>query len=551
MFTVNVAPDMGMYHLLRSQGYDPAYAVAEFIDNALQAHEDHQAGTRERKPLTVEVRFYSNDFPKSSLRNSLSVQDDGPGIKKARLADAMKPAKPPPMKGLSEFGIGMKAAAVWFSDVWELETKPTGSGSQYSLVFNLTELVSAGTDSVQVLEARSASQSRTTITLKQLRRPIDQNRFDQICEDLTELYQRYTASSSPRMVLTAHYNDTPVSLKYEVASRPVLVAPVHKLVDSKAYAIGKDRRWQVPIKMTFQGAAIEGFICLLERGSYVDNPGLVMFRGDRVIRGTMRRPNLPQALFRTGNKYSRQRVYGQLFADGLPVTYTKDGFEIDEDAFATQLRAVEGMDELLRQAEEYRANKPVVAVAKLTDIPGIKTATVKAATKNSGKSTAAPAPSPAPSAAKKTTAPPPAPKPALLALLEDLKDKTASLALRSMIEETIFQHQFRREIGTALCLRTVLEVATLDHIKRKLPSVYPNVEEKAIKSLVNYMNSNRGLFFTAGDKPVVKCVENAALGSQPDVILLNNVAHGSYQPNFPELNRFATNLEPLMRWAIN
>jgi Histidine kinase-, DNA gyrase B-, and HSP90-like ATPase len=555
---VNVSPDMGMYHLLRSQGYDPAYAVAEFIDNALQAYLSQAVPAGKTvEPLEIDLCFYSGDYAKASKRNSLVIDDKGPGIKRDRLADAMKPAKPSPVKGLSEFGIGMKAAAVWFSDKWILKTEPAGSKSSYTLTFDLPKLIESSGDTVEVEVGKSSRASGTTMTLSQLRRPVDYARFQQICEVLRELYQRFTAGSSPRLRLTAHYNDTPVSLQFEPGDRTVLVSPIYKEADKKLYAIGKDRTWHLPVDTTFQGARVQGFICLLERGSYVDNPGLIMFRGERVIQGTVSKPNLPNALFKTSNKYSRQRVYGQLFVDGLPVTYTKDGFEIDEGAFAAQLLAIDGMDELLRQAEAYRANKDPIPVKKEVDIPGGKGARSKGSSaaqkggKGAGAKANAPAPGAPPAAGPAPASKAPPPPPALLKLLHDLKTKASSVALKSMIEETIYQHQFRREIGTALCLRVVVELATLDRIRRKLPAEYAKVSEKAIKALLNYMNSNPASFFDAkADHDVIKCVQGLATGTQADIVLLNNVAHGHYQPNFPELHRFAANIEPLMRWAI-
>lgn len=555
---VNVSPDMGMYHLLRSQGYDPAYAVAEFIDNALQAHLTQAVPAGDAiKPLEIDLYFYSGDFTKASKRNSLVIDDKGPGVKRDRLADAMKPAKPSPVKGLSEFGIGMKAAAVWFSDKWTLKTEPAASKSSYTLTFDLPKLIESGGDSVEVEVGKSTRTNGTTITLSQLRRPVDYAKFQQICEVLRELYQRFTAGSSPRMKLTAHFNDTPVSLQFEPGDRTVLVSPIYKEVDKKLYAIGRDRTWQVPVDTTFQGARVQGFICLLERGSYVDNPGLIMFRGERVIQGTVSKPNLPSALFRTSNKYSRQRVYGQLFVDGLPVTYTKDGFEIDEDAFAAQILAIDGMEELLRQAEAYRANKEPIPAKKEADIPGGKGAKANggSAAQKGGKGAKANAPAPAPAPSPGTPPAGPTPKappppPALLKLLNDLKVKTSSVALKSIIEETIFQHQFRREISTALCLRVLVEQATLDRIRRMLPSEYAKVSDKAIKGLLNYMNSNPASFFDSkAEHDVIKCVQSLATGTQADIVLLNNVAHGHYQPNFAELHRFAVNIEPLMRWA--
>lgn len=63
------------------------------------------------------------------------------------------------------------------------------------------------------------------------------------------------------------------------------------------------------------------------------------------------------------------------------------------------------------------------------------------------------------------------------------------------------------------------------------------------------MNSNRKVYFGAGDKRMIKCVEGLATGIQADVVLLNNVAHGNYHPTMAELNKFAINMEPLARWA--
>lgn len=556
---VNVSPDMGMYHLLRSQGYDPAYALAEFIDNALQAY--LSVGKIESDPLKVDVHFYSSDHRDATKRNSIVIRDNGPGIPFERLADAMKPARPSPTKGLSEFGIGMKAAAVWFCDCWNLSTTPARSTATYNLTFDLPALMAAGKSTVDVDEIAEGGPSGTTITLTTLRRSVDFERFHQICGDLKDLYQRFTAGSMPRLKLTAHYNGTPTSLQYEPGDRTVLDVPVFKTVDKKVYAIGQSHVWSVPVDIIFAGARIEGFVQLLERGSYTDNPGLVMFRQDRVIQGTAHRPNLPAKLFRTGNKYSRQRVYGELFVDGLPVTYTKDGFEIDQDAFAEQLKAVPGMDALLRQAEEYRVKVIPKAVEKEADIPGqagakrkpdakVDTGPMPAA---AGVSIPTLAHGSAPSAS--TPAPSPAPAPAqsaLVKLLTDLKALTLSTTLRAVIEETVLNHQFKRPISTALCLRTVLEKATMDKVERSFPDEYAKVSDKAIFSLLNYMNSNPSSFFDRkAQHNVLKCVQSLATGTQSDVMLLNNTAHGHYQPSLSEINRFVGNAEALLRWAVS
>lgn len=561
---VNVSPDMGMYHLLRSQGYDPAYAIAEFVDNAVQAHLSHASADAE--PVQVDLRFYSNDYRDPTKRNSIVIEDNGPGIARDRLSDAMKPAKPSIDKGLSEFGIGMKAAAVWFSDTWILKTTPTRSKTTYEITFDLPALLSSGKSTVEVKTTTAASGQGTSLSLTQLRRSVDAGKFQHICNELRELYQRFTAGASPILKLVAHHNDTPVDLQYPPADRTVLDAPTYKTVEKKVYAVGDTKTWTVPVDITFEGASVQGFICLLERGSYTTNPGLVMFRHDRVIKGTLTRPNLPAALFKTSNKYARQRVYGELFVDPhMPVTYTKDGFEIDEGALAEQLAKVPGMADLLRQAEEYRVKGDAISVAQEADIPNAKPPRGQPAAKPTAASGPTPtagsasasAPSPAASSpAPSTTTPAAAPKPtppqvpAFCKLLDDLKPQTSSIALRTMMDEAKYQHQWRRPISAAMCMRAVVELAVIDKVRRDFPAEYLKVAEKAIKSLLNYMSSNSSSFFDAkADYAVIKCVQGLAAGTQADVVLLNNASHGHYQPSLAELNAFASNVEALLRWS--
>lgn len=558
MFPVNVSPDMAMYNLLKSQGYEPAYAIAEFIDNALQAHLSLKAADSSiTNPLEVDLYFYSNDFEGNKLKNSLVIKDNGPGIRKDKLIDAMKPAKTPSEKNLSEFGIGMKAAAVWFGDVWKLSTKPTDESVRYNLTFNLQSLINTHKDIVGVQEVPSSDSSGTTISLIGLRRPIDQSKYKAVCQDLRELYQRFTAGSDPELILNAHFNGTPTLLKFDV-EHTVLEVPVYKVVSKKLYAIGSSVKWSVPISVVFQGITVTGFICLLEKGSYVANPGLIMFRYGRVIQGLSARPFLPNELFQTANKFERQRVYGELFADELPVTYTKDKFEIDEEAFSAQLRAVPGVLELLKQAQDYRVKETPIGVASESEIPDYKNtlspAPALVPTQNTNPIAHPPTDggtkTPTPPAPKPTS--PPVVEPHLLTLLRKLKLRTTSLALQSIIEESIWQFQFKREIGTALCVRSVLELGVLDRVRRDFAGEYPKVSDKGIKALLNYMNTHLNDFFDQKtDHIIVKCVQSCANGTQPDVVLLNNVAHGHYKPNFPELNRFAVNLEALLLWAYS
>ncbi|WP_023269657.1 ATP-binding protein [Acinetobacter gyllenbergii] len=224
MFEVDISPDITMYNLLKSQGYEPAYALAEFIDNALQAHLEKNKRLGMSNPLEINLNFYSTDYPETGLKNSIVIEDDGPGITKEKFINAMKPAKPSETKGLSEFGIGMKASAVWFTDNWRLETKPISEEFKYILNFNLSSLIINHEHTINTEEIKDKGVSGTTITLHDLRKPISKLSFDLIIKDLKEIYQKFTIGEKPVLILNASYDkefhELVFNKKFEILNKP-------------------------------------------------------------------------------------------------------------------------------------------------------------------------------------------------------------------------------------------------------------------------------------------------------------------------------------------
>ena len=353
MFLVDISPDITMYNLLKSQGYDPAYALSEFIDNALQAHLSNNKTQEEIEPLEVKLYFYSKDYREAELKNSIVIEDNGPGITKQNFINAMRPARPAAAKGLSEFGIGMKASAVWFTDNWKLETKPSSEKFKYILNFNLSSLINNHEHMINTEEIKDKGQSGTKITLYNLRKQINKTIFTSIIKDLKEIYQKFTSGDHPTLILKAFFDEEKHNLSF-TREYEILNKPIYKKIKKKLYAIGDDKEWKVEVSFSFEGVPIKGFICLRDPGSYPDNPGLVMFRHDRVIQGLSSKKFMPLKLYKSHNKHEAQRVYGEFTANDLPVTYTKDKFEIDEEAFGSELAEIKEVKDLLKQSSLYR-----------------------------------------------------------------------------------------------------------------------------------------------------------------------------------------------------
>lgn len=555
MFPVNVSPDMSMYNLLKNQGYETAYALAEFIDNAIHAWQQNKYTDDQ---LKVIIKYYPQDYKVLAKRNSIEVTDNGPGIARDQIADAFKPAKLPAAKGLSEFGIGMKTAAVWFADEWSLITHPANDTKKYRFKFNLNTLLDSGSDSVNVEEKiKKGNGSGTTITLHDLRKPISSEKFKEICQDIRELYQSFTSGGDRILTLSAEYDDTPVDLNFLPPNRAVLNAPIHKTIKGSLYAIGPKRKWLEKISFKFKGCAVHGYIQLLETGSYTSNPGLVLFRHNRVIMGLNRVPYIPEKLFGTANKYGKQRIYGELHLDDLPVSYTKDKFEFDEDEFISIIKGKTAVGELLRQSSDYRANKIPIIIASEDDLENSKSTTNKTGAgqgkdkNSSGGST--------PNGKNKNgqngnandtdTGKDAGEINGFVTVLKSCQ--TASLGLQDIITEAIEQYETDHPISTALCFRIVLEVGVLSKIERDKKSEHAKVASMGIKAILNHMNKNLGTFFDKSEQKIGKCVQSLACGTQLDIILVNNVAHGHYHPSIDEINKLMANSQPLLEWAYS
>lgn len=559
---VDVSPDMGMYRILPQQGYNPAFALAEFIDNAIHAFQ-HSEDLKEPRSLSITLNLYTSEYDRdTSKRNSIEIIDNGPGMLKSELGRAFKPAKKPIVEGLSEFGIGMKAAAVWFTDTWQLVTKNIHEPEYHAVNFDLPKLLDQGQSKILVNDSENYSNKHgVVVTLKDLRsrRNFDKVKAEAICQTISEIYQKYTREGefSKTLELKASIDgDNPRSLVYTPhIDNTALISEVNKLVTRQRkkiyYAIGNERRWfkNIDFDYTYEGVTsnITGFIYILTTARYGNkNQGLVYFRNGRVIVGTHEKENKPEKLYGTNNKFRGQRLYGELNIDGLPVTYTKDGIDFDEDAFIEKLMEDEEVALFIQQCETYRADinhNEINYVDTEEDIPPPSNKKPETSKPTKGKSK--------PEPKKRTKKKSKSQRDIIFEYLIKLKGSDiATLGIRSFIEELRYQIVADRAISATLSLRVVLEKGILERIQTDFQTQYNRVEQMGIQALVNYMTNNKTEFFVAGEEKAFKCAQANSKSRQFDnVLLLNSVGHGSFSPDMTEVETIISNLQPLLDWA--
>ena len=343
---VSIRPGVSVLSVLRHLNYKPWFALAEFVDNAVQSYSDnkdllHQMhGAAWRLKVSIEVD--------SSAPGSIIVRDNAAGIRRDVFPRAFRPAViPPDRTGLSEFGMGMKSAACWFSPRWQVRTKAIGETVERTIKFDIAKIVQDEIEELEFEERPAKAEDHyTEIRLDELHHIPVRRSIGKIKEHLTDIYRVLVRNGRLELKFG------PDKLVYE--DPPILTAPYYKDLS------GPKRLWRKDISFDLgDGLTVSGFAALRDPGNY-SRSGFALFRRGRLIEGSGEEGYRPPLIFgTTGASYARLRLFGELHLDGFDVSHTKDGFRWDEneEPFLDLLK--EHLDSedlpLLRQCENYRS----------------------------------------------------------------------------------------------------------------------------------------------------------------------------------------------------
>lgn len=348
--TVSIQPGVRVLNVFAHLNYKAWYAMAEFVDNALQSFLDNRGPLAQCGLPTNSVRV--DITIESGAQGRITIRDNAAGIAEADYARAFKPAAPPPdAHGLSEFGMGMKSAACWFARKWSVRTKALGERFEALVEVDLDAVGDSDIGILPVSYSDShPSNHYTEVSLISLNKGVHGRTIGKIREHLASIYREFIREG----VLELYVNDPHTPVCYEEPT--ILRAPYYTEPN------GEPLTWRREIDLDLgQGLSARGFMGLLERGS-VSNAGLALFRRGRLIQGSCDESYRPFSLFRHSNSYAYQRVFGELHLEGFAVTHTKDGFQWgeQEEPFLELLKEEIDTDPLplLRQAEGHRVRPP-------------------------------------------------------------------------------------------------------------------------------------------------------------------------------------------------
>ena len=363
---VNIRPEVNILSVLRHLNYRPWFALAEFVDNAIQSYvtnrERLEACDGENASLRVQVTI----DPEGTGR--IIVTDNAAGIALADFPRAFRPAQLPPNRdGLSEFGMGMKSAACWFAKKWSVRTKALGEDVERVLRFDIDAIVEGRIEELTIEEVPSQSDRHyTVLELTDLCHVPKRRTIGKIKEHLGSIYRTYLRDKTLTLVFGRE------ELAFEETT--VLQAPPFR------HPTAESIEWRKPINMDLGGAhKVVGFAGLREVGS-TTHAGFALFRRGRLIEGSADEPYRPEQIFGKGNSYTFQRLFGELELSGFEVSHTKDGFRWEEheelflELLASELRS--DPLNLLDQAEGYRAKQHKRTLADIAEKAAIDVAGV-------------------------------------------------------------------------------------------------------------------------------------------------------------------------------
>ena len=325
-FKVDVSPEMRIYRILQHLNYNLETAYAEFIDNSIQSFieqrdqiKGYQGESSPKLKITIEV---------STSKKQIVIKDNAGGILRQDMDRALKLGidlgTVHSSDSLSVYGIGMKSSAIWFSDDWSIRTSAIGVDEKLDFKFNLNELLEKNQTEADVIPSAAGNgEHYTEIVLRNhIRNETAEHYQDTIIPFIEETFFKFNNFAT----IEFYYDDVllKANKKNLLTSIPeLLVYPTVNgdgLINSNALI-----KWYLKLDFKYKGRSVNGFIVIRKKGKY-GQPGIRLLRNNRVIEGTSISPNYPHSLLKSKNKFTAQRVYGELHLDDFPVDFMKTNF---------------------------------------------------------------------------------------------------------------------------------------------------------------------------------------------------------------------------------
>jgi len=287
--------------------YTPWHAIAEFVDNSTQSYFDNKdildtEYDKNKELLEVSIVY---DKDKEGL---IRVADNAMGMSYSELERALHVgAKPPDCSGRSQYGMGLKTAACWLGNSWNIRTKRLGDTVEYKVEVDV-EMVASGQNTLPQYDSknRPEEQHYTVVEITGLNRVFHGRTIGKIRDFLSSMYRQDLRSK----LLILRWNGT--QLTWEDSDDIFLQAS-----DGSRYR--KDFAFSIGSKHA------NGWVGVLAKGGRA-KAGFSIMHANRVVRGwpDSWRPESLYGQIQGSNDLVNQRLIGEIHMNDFEVSHTKD-----------------------------------------------------------------------------------------------------------------------------------------------------------------------------------------------------------------------------------
>jgi hypothetical protein len=370
MEKVTIRPGVGMLSLFPAMNYKAWFALGEMVDNSIQSYLTHKAELRKLHgndfKLQIDIAFSQGSDPR------IVVEDNAAGIYERDVSRAFTPAAPPYDKtGISQFGIGMKSSATWYSNFYVISSQALGETVRRTVTFDIEKIVQEEIEELEIVyEPKDPSTHGTRIVMSQLHQGIPVGAtLGKIRSYITSIYREFLKAgdivitvgdevlryAAPPLLNTCYWNE----------KGPVDGSP--------------EKLWSIPIDITLseswerdqapnkpaQAPRVRGWMGILKEGSTKMSGAALIWRKKVVVgAGSLAQGDedsyRPANIFGASTTFPFQRLIGEIDLSELQVTTFKD--QIDwrdgqEEELQKKIRqAIDAGDTpLLRMAKNYRS----------------------------------------------------------------------------------------------------------------------------------------------------------------------------------------------------
>lgn len=318
---IDITPDRSIYHKLGESNYSIPDALAELVDNSIDAAIDEG----------VEINIILD-----KRAGTIVITDNGRGMDKEQAAKSIVLAYSKKDNELGEFGLGLKSASMSLGRTFQVTTTQAGSTEQYSFTYDRDQFVESGdwtSFPIEVSEAPSSSHG-TTVTIYNLKIKL----YDAL---VTRLKAEMSSRYSPFIL----YNNVVIRVGLSMKSARPCIAALPELVEGSK------------VEATFtgpKGVTIPYWYGLLKVGSQKVS-GFNMFRRGRLIRSSEK----------LGYNYhpSLMHIYGEIHLDYVPVTHNKREFILESGEFRDFIEQLWG-----DQTERYVGHRVKGVIDEITKV---------------------------------------------------------------------------------------------------------------------------------------------------------------------------------------